>query len=256
MTPFPIAFALMSTTKGHFGIKTRWRETIDSFSRVIPLDQFAARLAHIKVSPDDDAIKVDMVKTLGERGFEVAITEGDWVHGNSTHQLGYLADLWTVINRVKTPYMFICEDDWYPVVKEGNMTDHLARAIGWLEQDPTLMQVRIPRWWNEMVRIQGLKVKHGLDRWAEPVDQYHFRHDDYSANPSLYRTRDLRAALVLVHRTNLPKHVEHGVGEALRVLSGFSHNQFACFEPSQVYIRHLGTLPGEEDSVDQPLIAT
>lgn len=256
MTPLPITFALMSTTQGHFGIKTRWQETVDGFSRAMPFDQFESRLAHIKVSPDEEETKVKMTEGLRARGFKTAITEGNWNHGEPSHQSNYLADLWTVVNLVKSPYIFICEDDWIPVVGEGELTDHLAIATGWLEEDPTLMQVRIPRWWNEFERIRGLKARHGLDRWSEPVDAYRFRHDDYSANPSLYRTRDLRAALILVQATNLPKHVEHGVGEALRLLSGAVRHQFACFQPAKVYITHRGTLLGEEDSLDQPLLAT
>lgn len=256
MIHLPITFALMSTTRGHFGVTTRWLETVKGFSHAIPLSQFAARLAHIKVSPDNEDLKTIMVGMLGAHDFSVHATDGEWEHGQQSHQSNYLADLWKVVNLVKTPYIFVCEDDWSPVIKQGELTDHIGRAIEWLEEDPTLMQVRIPRWSNELDRINGLEAKHGLNRRAESVDAYYFRHDDYSANPSLYRTRDLRAALMFVAKTNLPKHVEHGVGEALRVMSGAARGQFACFEPAQVYVRHLGTLPGEEDPLDQPLYST
>lgn len=256
MTPFPVTFALMSTTKGHFGVKTRWLETVDGFNKALSLDQYAARAAHIKMSPGDEILRNIMTGMLGVKGFGCYVTPGDWAHGHESHQLNYLSDLRTMFETVNTPYVLVVEDDWSPVVSDGQFVDYLARAIDWFEQNPGLMQVRIPRWTNELERINGLKAKHGLDRQAEPVDSYHFHHDDYSANPSLYRTRDIRAAVLLTQLTNLPKHVEHGVGEALRLLSGRRGNQFACFNPDKIHIRHLGTLLGEEDPLDQPLYAT
>lgn len=255
MTPIPITLALMSTTKGHFGIKTRYIDTLNSFDRVLPLSEYAARIAHIKVSDNENVVASDMMTECEKRGFRVLMTDGDWSHGSDTHHLGYLNDLLKVVNEVKTPYVLVVEDDWHIVVREGEFIDHLQRAISWLDEDSSLMQVRISRFANEADRICNLMNKHGLSRWAHNVDEYHFVHDDYSANPSLYRARDLRAAIVMTFVSSLPKHIEHGLGTALKTLSYVQGSQFACFNPIKVSISHQGTKPGEEDSLDQPIYA-
>jgi hypothetical protein len=256
MTPIPITFALMSTTKGHFDVKTRYRDTLDSFNRALPLSEYHSRIAHIKVSGNENAVAADMMTECERYGFKVWLTDGEWSHGSDTHHLGYLNDLLKVSNDVKTPYVLVVEDDWGLLVREGEFIEHLQRAISWLDEDPTLMQVRIPRFANEGDRIRNLMQKHGLYRWAFDVDQYHFRHDDFSANPSLYRTRDLRAAIILTLVSSLPKHIEHGLGMALKTLSYTNGSQFACFNPAKISISHQGTPIGQEDSITQPLIAT
>ncbi len=116
------------------------------------------------------------------------------------------------------------------------------------------MQVRIPRYTNEFARINRLKETHRLDRGAE-MGVSHFRHNDFSANPSLYRTRDIRAALLITMRTNLPKHIEHGLAEALKLMS-YARYPFACFDPAQVRIGHIGVKIGEEDDITKDLICS
>jgi len=255
MTPAPLTFALATTTKGHFGVKSRFIETLDSFNRAFPLSQYAALVAHIKISPGESEQASHMRDELDRRGFDVLISEGEWSHGAESHQLNYIADALRITNSIKTQYVLFCEDDWAVQPYDGEFIEYIDRAISYLEDDPSCMQVRIPRWSNEPDRIRGLMKKHGLNRWAHSEDQWHFTHDDFSMNPAFYRTRDLRAALMLTQITNLPKHIEHGVGHALKMLSGADTSHFACFEPAKIRIGHLGTLPGEEDPLDKPLYA-
>lgn len=255
MKKIPITFCLMTTTKGHFGVKTRYIETLNSFEKEMPFDFYENRIAHIKMTPNEYEAVDSMTKEIANRGFKYLVNEGEWKHGEDSHQTEYIKDLYYIINQVKTPYVFIVEDDWLLSVKNGQFVDYLSKAIKWLEEDAFLMQIRIPRWTNEEERICNLMKKHGLNRWAFSIDNYHFRHDDYSANPSIYRTRDLRAALNLTLNTNLPKHVEHGIGDALKILSGSQTGQFACFNPEKIKIAHIGVLPGEEDPLDKPIYA-
>ncbi len=256
MTPIPITFCLMTTTKGHFGIKTRHEETIRSFDKALPLSQYAARHAHIKVSESEDTLMSSMAMSLKIAGFDVWRTKGEWSHGQDSHQIEYIKDATKMVDQIKTPYVLMCEDDWGIHTYEGDLLDYLRRGVQYFEEDPGLVQVRIPRWINELDRINGLMAKHGLKRFARKADDYHFRHDDFSMNPALYRTRDLRASLHFVAVSNLPKHIEHGLGEALKLVSGYPVAHFACFSPDKIRIQHLGTLPGEEDTADKPLIAS
>lgn len=246
----------MTTTKGHFGIKTRYQETLASFSVALPLSNYAECLAHIKVSPDEYDVCNEMTQNLKARGFKVLHTEGAWNHGTESHQVGYLYDLLKITSAVKTPYILVVEDDWTIKSCEGRFIDHIYQAILALENDPNCMQVRLPRYSNEPARIQNLMQKHGLNRWARKTDVGYYLTDDYSANPSFYRTRDLRAAVLMTLKTNLPKHIEHGMAVALKLLSERLNEQLAFLDPEKVRIGHIGTRPGEEDDLNQPLIVT
>jgi hypothetical protein len=248
----PITLALMTTTKGHFQIKTRWLETVKSLKANMLLENYDSLLAHIKVSPGEEDYAEIMSDKLKYYGFIVVKTTGDWSHGQESHQIQYIQDLLKITNLVKTPYIKIFEDDWLLKTSNHSFYYWCSKAIDLLENNPDLMQVRIPRYSNEFERINKLKQKHGLNRSAVQVDEYHFRHDDYSANPSFYRTRDIRNAVALTLRTNTPKHVEHGVGEILRLL-GEPGKQFACLNPEEIRIGHIGCRPGEEDDLTKPL---
>ena len=57
------------------------------------------------------------------------------------------------------------------------------------------------------------------------------RSGDWSNNPYVARTRDIRAALTFVKNSNLPKHSEHGLGRAMAAL-GWCDLPFAFFDPS------------------------
>ncbi len=257
MTPIPITFALATTTKGHFSMKTRWIETLDSFNRALPLSEYVQRVAHIKVSPGEEALGEEMDAKLRERGFKVQSTVAAWSHDHQSHQTEYIRDALAITNMTRSPYLLFCEDDWAVKTYHGDLIDYLERAVAYLEEESQCMQVRIPRWSDEFARINNLPAKHGLDRRAEVLNDNIFVHDDFSMNPAIYRTRDLRAALMLTQVSALPKHIEHGTGEALRILSGSpTHDAFACFYPDKIRIGHLGTLPGECDNLDKPLFST
>lgn len=255
MTPIPITFCLMTTTKGHFGVKDRFGQTLRSFDAAFPLAEYSSRVAHIKVSPDEDVRMEAMTEAIKLHGFDVWRTRGVWAHGQDSHQLEYIKDALKMVDQIKTPYVLMVEDDWQVKTYSGDLIDYLKRGVQYLEEDPGLVQVRIPRWSNELTRINGLMAKHGLKRFATKADEYHFRHDDFSMNPALYRTRDLRAALHFVTVTNMPKHIEHGLGEALKLVSGYPAGHFACFNPDKIRIGHIGVLPGEEDDLTKPLIS-
>ncbi len=158
------------------------------------------------------------------------------------------------------PYVALLEDDWIVRPYQFELAYYLQRATDLLARDPGVMQVRIPRWSNEKDRIRALPVKHGLDGRVQDLDAQTFAQTDYSNHPSIMRTRDLRAALTLVMRGQVPAHSEHGMGQALKMLSwtggAGSGLPFVCFEPHLIRCGHLGTLPGEEDDLNQPLLAT
>lgn len=259
MTPIPITFSLFTSTKGHFG-KSTFTRTLDSFSQSLPLSEYAARIAHIKVSPGEQSIADEMRYNLERRGFRVLMTEGAWSHGDATnsHQLGYLADMLKVYgdNGIRTPYVLHVEDDFLVRCYSGTYIQQLQIALNLLEEQSDLMQVRICRFSDELDRINGLRAKHGIDGRAEWFDKNHFRHNDLSLHPSIFRARDIRAAVLLTLKTNLPKHVEMGMSHAFK-LNSQSPLPFACLNPYYIRVGHIGcATEAEQDDLSQPLLAT
>lgn len=255
MSSIPVTLCLMTTTKGHFGVTSRYLSTIESFRSALPLSYWGDRIAHIKDSGESPGASIEMDYQLQTDRFQVIFSMGQWSHGAESHQIGYLRDVMTVINEVSTPFVFMLEDDWSLKVYEDDFLKYVNLAARYLDKDPYLVQVRIPRFTNERERIDRLKQKHNLDRKTWGHDDHSFLHNDFSMNPAFYRTRDLRAALALVASTNLPKHVEHGLGEALKIISMRPATPFACFNPEKIRVGHTGTRPGEEDDLTKPLLA-
>jgi len=257
MTPIPITFCLFTSTKGHFSRSTYVR-TLDSFNQSLPLSEYAARVAHIKVSPGEQNIAYEMKRNLELRGFKVLMTEGAWAHANESHQLGYLTDMLKVYgdDGIRTPYVMHVEDDFLIRCYSTTYIQQIQTAILLLEEQSDIMQVRVCRFSNELDRINGLRAKHGIDGRAAWGSRDHFRHNDLSLHPSIFRARDIRAAVLLTLKTNLPKHVEMGMSHAFK-LNSQSPLPFACLNPYYIRVGHIGTATeAEEDNLNEPLIAT
>lgn len=257
MKYLPIAFCLFTSTRGHFGRKDRFIETINTFQRYIPLSSFQTAIAHIKVSPGEAALAVDMGKHLDLKFNHIFNSLGEWTHGQDSHQKQYLRDMIRVYSakEINAPYVLHVEDDWL-VSPQEPLDDLLMDAVKLLERNPDIMSVRLPRYTNEPDRINNLVHKHGLDRRAEKLDQRFWLSNDFSMNPSLFRARDIRAAVLATTALNVPQHVEHGLGQVLARLFTTHPLPFAFFDSSVVRLGHIGTPEGQEDDLNQPLIAT
>jgi hypothetical protein len=257
MNKIPITVCLYTSTKGHFGRTDCYQRTVRRLFSIFPPVDWDALLANIKVGDENNQNQDrDIAMWLTECGFSVEGYPGIWSHGNDSHQNEYLADMKRMMNRVRTPYFLHLEDDMLIHVYQKQFDYWLSEAVDFLETDPNLMQVRIPRYNNEAERILALKAKHGIDGKAEwSKGEEFFYHNDWSNNPFVARTRDFRAALQIVSKTNLPKHTEHGVGFAMKMLSNVEL-PFACFNPENLRVCHIGTKPEDEDNPTKPLFAT
>lgn len=258
MTPLPITLCLYTSTKGHFGQFDLYKRTVTDLFNQVPANTFGGRGAHIKESVTrklGEPNAKEMAEWLSQRNVCPSVTTEDWSHG-AQHQSGYLKDMKTLTASVGTEYLLHMEDDFLLRTKSYNVIHWLARAITLLD-DPDVIQVRIARWANERERINGLRAKHGIDSRTEDGDNPdHFRATDWSNNPFIVRTRDMQIALLLMERNPhaFPAHAEHGIAAAMKYLSR-SAVPIAVFDPSLIYCRHIGTLPNENDPLDQPLIA-
>lgn len=251
MIPLPLTLALFTSTRGHFGRDT-YRDTVTDWLRQMPMGWEALR-ANVKWEPGQEVKRDEMKAWLEERGFEVTTPCRVWKHHDPSHNEGYCEDIRLVTSEITTPYYLHLEDDWWLRSHFGSIEYHLAEAIQLLESNPALVQVRFARWTNEYERLKGLKAKHGID--ANPVEKDgSIVHRDWGNQPFVARTRDVHAAIKFVFATNLPRHSEHGLGTAMKLL-GHPEQPFYTLSPFSVRARHMGTLPGEEDPLDKPLYA-
>lgn len=254
MTNLPLTLALFTSTRGHFGRDT-YQGTVNDLLRQLPTG-WGGLHANVKWEPGlESEVKRDSMSSwLGHRGFHVTTPCKQWKHHDDSHQLGYLEDIALVMENVTTPYYLHMEDDFFLRANVGPLEQHLADAIQLLEDNPSLVQVRFARWANEYERLKGLKAKHGIDAHAVEKDGS-IAHSDWSNNPFIARTRDVRAAIRFLFATNLPRHSEHGLGAMMKLL-GHPEQPFYTPSPHEIRCRHMGTLPGEEDPLDKPLFST
>lgn len=251
MTPLPLTLALFTSTRGHFSRDT-YQGTITDILRQLPVGWGGLR-ANVKWEPGQELKAAEMRHWLEERHFEVTTPCQSWKHHDPSHQEGYLRDIELVTSRITSPYYLHLEDDMWLRANVGSLEQHLAEAVDILESNLDIVQVRFARWDNEYERLKGLEAKHGIK--ANPVEKDGaIAHRDWSNNPFVARTRDVRAAVKFVFATNLPRHSEHGLGSAMKLL-GHPEQPFYTPSPFEIRCRHMGTLDGEQDPLDKPIYA-
>lgn len=260
MNKIPVNICLFSSTKGHWGVKTRYLQTINHLNNQLPLSSFNDLFAHIKVTPGEEFFANKMQNNLEGFGFKVIKSLGDWSHGGN-HQEEYLKDITTVflkpeVNR--TQFSLFLEDDFALICRKGELVDYIGKATSILNNNPDVVSVRIARGANEKERILGLRVKHGIDSHVAPAPRgeecSYFLASDFSNNPHIIRTRDMRNAMILLQKANgFPKHSEHGTAAAIKLFSN-SITPIAIFNPDNIVARHLGTKIGEEEPFDRDII--
>ena len=248
-------FCLYTTTQGHWKRRDRYQVTVKSFQTQTQWGPQPSYVASLKQSPGDESIAADMGKWLFDRKFTTSVAEGSFSHGHESHQVEYLRDMERLNPFVTTEHLFHSEDDWVIGGFKGPFLNlYIDMAIKLLRDRPEIMQVRIPRFSDEPARINGLRAKHGIDTRAERMDDHFWRSGDWSNNPYVARTRDVRAALTFVKNSNLPKHSEHGMSVAMKMI-GWCELPFAFFDPSIIRCDHIGTPVGQEDDLSKPLFS-
>lgn len=255
----PINICLFTSTKGHFGITTRYLETIKHLNNQIPISHFAGAFAHIKVSPGEEQIAEKMNEILESFGFNVFATLGTWQHGNQSHQEGYLSDIYNLFSRPEvqeTQFSLFLEDDFLLVPRKENLSYYLAKATKLLQENPNIVSVRIPRCQNERQRIINLRAKHGIDSHVAdaPDNEPYFFGSDYGNNPHVCRTRDMRNAMLATQRIQgIPKHSEHGTAIGLKIFST-SNTPIGIFKSDEIVCRHIGCPDNQREPLDKDIV--
>lgn len=258
MKDIPITLCLFTSTKGHWGIKDRYKQTVEHFEKLLPLSNFGGLVAHIKGSSGDSVAASEMGGWLQSKGFRVLFSMGEWDHQSNSHQTEYIKDMQKVYSDVQVqmkPYVMHLEDDWLVEPVNGTLEAYLAMSTLVLDTNPDINQVRFVRFGNELARINGLKEKHNIDGSATLEKNMRiFTHNDWSNNPFIARSRDLRNALLFMKKNpnTVPQHSEHGLGALMKFFS-YAKEPFASFLSSEIKVCHIGTKPGEEDILGKNL---
>ncbi len=146
MITLPISLVFMTSTKGHFGHKDIWRATLDHWNRQLPLSSYGELIAHIKITPGEEALGAEMTDELERRGFIVLTTVAAWSRGQS-HQNAYLADQIKISKELAlyaNPYLLYVEDD-SPVVLSWSSLDKTLAQMCEVLSYPDILSARFMR---------------------------------------------------------------------------------------------------------------
>jgi len=246
----------MTSTKGHFDLTTH-KETVIDLSKQIPLEIFANRFAHIKVSDDSKFRELEIEGFFDSKKFTVRKSYQNWRHFDQSHMSGYISDLCKMFadsELLKTPYTLVSEDDFLVRTKDEDLLYFIHEAVKILEDRPDVVQVRIPRFSNERERVMGLWDKHQIKSNVYPYSHNAFLTNDWSNNIYIARTRDLMAAMILLKRNQqaFGQHAEHSVSAAMRYLSEYDA-PLAVFLPEKIRCFHIGTPEDKRDVVNMDI---
>ena len=261
MKTIPVNYVIMTSSKGHFN-QTTYEETVNDLNTQIPLGIFTNRFAHIKISDDTKFREQEMEDFFNKKNFSIRKSYSNWSHFSETHMTGYIADLCKMFadeEVLKTPYTLISEDDFVVRTESKDLLSFIYEAVKVLDENPKIVQVRIPRFSNERARIDGVYAKHGIPTKTGDFTANTFKTDDWSNNIYIARTRDLMAAMILLKRNAaiFGQHAEHSVSGVMKYLTE-TDLPFAVFQPQKIRCFHIGTPPDQRDviNMDIPLVSS
>jgi len=243
-----ISLALYLSTKGHFGYKDCYKKTIDRFEKVIGGDFFDSmyKLAHIKVSPQDEKLFLEMKEFLYVNyNFTVLHSVADWSHNDVSHSVEYYKDKLKVYSHPKlhqTPFSIFFEDDW---LLSCYGSDLLKQGVEFLEENLDCLCVRINNNCEKFEAFQYLDTDNpniklqslSSTKWGPT----------FTFQPTIVRTKEWYHALrwinkdqELIKRT----HCELISGHVMKNFSD-SNTPFAYFDNEFASVEHIG----EEEKV-------
>lgn len=246
MSRFPLSLLFFTSTKGHWGRKYIFQETIADLEKKFGIHSFASSVAHIKHSGNESDLLEEITDYTLKRGFgKILTSHGTWNHIDIANMgKEYYKDMGKVLNDpyvLKNEFCLHLEDDW--LFNCESVDKYLHKAIVFLKNNPNCLCVRF----------------NNQDEHIEP-HQYHvsitdddifFQSENYSPygptvtfQPTVFRTRDWRNAVNLI-LDNLEvlghTHSEIISGESLKKINlNKTKTPFAFFNPKVVSVKHIG----------------
>lgn len=143
----PITFMVFMTTKGHYNCRTLYKTTLDYIDAQLPLVQWGARVAHIKITPNEEAIGEIMKADLQARGFDVGTAIAPWERGQS-HFCAYLQDQIKMSQHPAVsdnPFVYWTDDDYLPICHKDSFPYVLHRMTQLVSSSPDILTSRFLR---------------------------------------------------------------------------------------------------------------
>ena len=237
MNKLPITIGFFTSTKGHHNRKTDYKITLDNWNKQIPLVLFNL-VAHIKVTPGEEAVGEDMKRDLESRGFKVIITVADWKRGLS-HGAAYLGDMVKMSKSFlftdsfrNHPYFLLLEDDSPVVCYKRSLENILLSSCDMLAGRIDLLTVRFMRRADNPCPVEDSKgVK------SDNEDYFYSKNVDFQ--PVLMRAIDFyRAGMVFESNQEACQNVQ------CELLFRMVMDQF-----SRSYLKHIVWKPDFAETV-------
>lgn len=231
----PITLGFFTSTRGHWGRRDDWVKTLRHWDSQYPLVGFNL-LAHVKVSPGDEALGDTMRDQLEKMGFKVLVTNGIWSRGLS-HGCAYLNDMVTMSKEPSLytrPYFLLLEDDSPLRLNDApSLESLLLQSCQLLQDNYELVTVRT---------IRRGDYEGGVRQLGDAPDGRAFYSPFTDFQPMIIRSLDFhRLGIVLEGRQDLCSTVQC---EALwaAILSAFSRNplKHLVWKPDWVEAVHIG----------------
>ena len=238
-----LGFVFYTSTKGHFGRKEIYQDTLNNLYSQFPSLYSLVKVAHIKASPGEEPIAEDIEKWILEKDETWAVikTIGSWSHGNPSHAVEYYKDMLTAFSHEslrEIPYVLFNEDDFIWKVNGDKYLSYLfSSAISLLKQDENAMCVRINAdtdLVNDKDKRTGIFYRQSFDR-----NQYG---PTFTFQPTIVRRLEWYHALRLINKNSHilnSRHCELVSGDAMKNFSD-SCEPFYYFDPNLVTCHHIG----------------
>ncbi len=248
------SLCLFTSTKSHFDNVVTFRETVESLFAQVPAEQFGQLLAHIQISPGQEDKAIEMRLWLTSKGFDVRETLGEWKHHDQSHHRNYLLSQIKMSKLVNCDYFLHLEDDFKIFSVKYNIGDLFLIATRLLKEHKEVLELRFPRFNNEIERLKNIKLKHGIDAnilESQDHDSLFFFHaDNANFHPTIRRSRDMYITLKLIEDNleRLSYNCEHGFSQIFKLLSR-EKSCLACYYPEEAQSLHIGVKTPEERDV-------
>lgn len=243
-----LAIVLYTSTRGHFGYKDCYKHTVKRMAEEIPMFDDYYKVAHIKVSPEDDEdVLVDIEAFLGNSGFNVISSRGDWKHNDTSHHNEYYKDMLTALSDIrlhKYPYVLVCEDDWL-LKFSGGYSKYVTEALSFLDNDLSALCIRINHdvHKNEDIR-KGLKTN--LDSILKQGPNFTEFGPTFTFQPTIVRLKEWWHSVRIINQQIKRNplllnmiHCEMISGETMKQFSD-SPLPFCFFNPEFINADHIG----------------
>lgn len=186
MSSIPISLLYFTSTKQHYDHKDVYLVTLNHLDKEIPLLNFKVKVAHIKITPGEEALAETMEKELVGRGFKVLTTTAGWKRGTS-HQIGYMSDVIKISKELsvyENNHVMWLEDDSLMVSNKPPLIGVLHKMIQLVESSPEILTARFLR--------RGDLSTSPIMKKDESGDFFYSPH--FNFQPAIMRSRDFYQA--------------------------------------------------------------